>query len=124
MKITLQNAEGQKDFYLPQFIPGSATFEASTLADELQADLVPKETIERAANFVAKVYGNQFTAQEFVDGTHVWFLSLTIHSICLTIMGRLNEAITVMETVKDAKKKLMKQLEMKPERKQSSTKTS
>ncbi|PHE16430.1 hypothetical protein COF41_21500 [Bacillus toyonensis] len=124
MKITLQNVEGQKDFYLPQFIPGSATFEASTLADELQADLVPKEIIEKAANFVARVYGNQFTAQEFVDGTHVWFLSLTILSICLTIMGRLNEAITVMETVDDAKKKLMKQLEMKPKRKQSGIKTS
>lgn len=124
MKITLQNAEGQKDYYLPQFIPGSATFEASKLADELQADLVPKETIERAANFIARIYGNQFTAQEFVDGTHVWFLSLTIHSVCLTIMGRLNEAIKVMETVEDAKKKLMKQLEMKPKRKRSNTKTS
>ncbi|PFY25181.1 phage tail assembly chaperone G [Bacillus toyonensis] len=124
MKITLQNTEGQKDFYLPQFIPGSATFEASTLADELHAELVPKETIERAANFVARVYDNQFTAQEFVDGTHVWFLSLTIHSICLTIMGRLNEAIQVMETVEDAKKKLMEQLEMKPKETQSNIKTS
>ena len=109
MKITLQYAEGQKDFYLPQFIPGSATFEASTLADELHAELVPKETIERAANFVARVYGNQFTAQEFVDGTHVWFLSLTIHS---------------METVEEAKKKLMEQLEMKPKETQSNIKTS
>ncbi|WP_144508465.1 phage tail assembly chaperone G [Bacillus mycoides] len=117
MKITLQTAEGTKDYYLPQFIPGSATFEASTLADELQADLVPKETIERAADFVARVYGNLFTAQEFVDGTHVWFLTLTIHSVCLTIMGRLEEAITTMETIDDAKKKLMKQLEMKPKRK-------
>ncbi len=27
MKITLQNTEGKKDFYLPQFIPGSATFQ-------------------------------------------------------------------------------------------------
>ena len=25
MKITLQNEEGTKDYYLPQFIPGSAT---------------------------------------------------------------------------------------------------
>ncbi|MBW3492780.1 phage tail assembly chaperone G [Bacillus sp. FDAARGOS_1420] len=124
MKITLQNAEGQKDYHLPQFIPGSATFEASTFADELQADLVSKETIERAAHFIARIYGNQFTAQEFVDGTHVWFLSLTIHSVCLTIMGRLNEAIQVMETVEDAKKKLMKQLEMKPKRKRSNTRTS
>nr|WP_088328062.1 hypothetical protein [Bacillus cereus] len=124
MKVTLQNEEGTKDYYLPQFISGSATFEASTLADELQAELVPKETIERAAHFVAKVYGKQFTAQEFIDGTHVWFLSLTIHSVCLTIMGRLNEAINLMETIGDAKKKLMKQLEMKPKRKQISTKTS
>ncbi|GAB6614056.1 MULTISPECIES: phage tail assembly chaperone G [Bacillus] len=124
MKITLQNAEGQKDYFLPQFIPGSTTFEASTLADELQADLVPKETIERAAHFVSRVYGNQFTAQEFVDGTHVWFLSLTIHSICLTIMGRLNDAIKVMETIDDAKKKLMKQLEMNQKEKRSSIKTS
>ncbi|ASN72732.1 hypothetical protein 7S1_4 [uncultured Caudovirales phage] len=124
MKITLQNAEGKKDYYLPQFIPGSSTFEASTLADELQADAVPKETIERAANFVARVYGNQFTAQEFVDGTHVWVLSLTIYSICLTIMGRLNEAIKIMETVEDTKKKLMKQLEMKPKRRQSNIKKS
>ncbi|MEB8867409.1 hypothetical protein P4H17_30620, partial [Bacillus cereus] len=95
----------------------------STLADELQADLVPKETIERAANFVASVYGNQFTAQEFVDGTHVWFLSLTIHSVCLTIMGRLNDAIKVMETVEDAKKKLMAQLEMKPTEEKSNIAT-
>ncbi|ACJ82206.1 hypothetical protein ACS47_22335 [Bacillus cereus] len=124
MKITLQNEEGTKDYYLPQFIPGSATFEASTLADELQADLVPKETIERAAHFVARIYGNQFTAQEFVDGTHVWFLSLTIHSICLTIMGRLNDALKVMGTIDDAKKKLMKQLEMNPKKRNSNTKTS
>ncbi|PEO42426.1 phage tail assembly chaperone G, partial [Bacillus toyonensis] len=80
--------------------------------------------IKGAYHFVARVYGNQFTAQEFVDGTHVWFLSLTIHSICLTIMGRLNEAIQVMETVEDAKKKLMEQLEMKPKETQSSIKTS
>ncbi|WP_242302076.1 phage tail assembly chaperone G [Bacillus cereus group sp. BfR-BA-01423] len=124
MKITLQNEEGTKDYYLPQFIPGSATFEASTLADELQADLVPKDTIEKAAHFVSRIYGNQFTAQEFVDGTHVWFLSLTIHSVCLTIMGRLNEAIKVMETVDDAKKKLMEQLKMSPKKKRSNTKTS
>ncbi|PGB61178.1 phage tail assembly chaperone G [Bacillus wiedmannii] len=124
MKITLQNTEGKKDYYLPQFIPGSATFEASILADELQADAVPKETIERAANFVARVYENQFTAQEFVDGTHVWVLSLTVYSICLTIMGRLNEAIKIMETVEDTKKKLMKQLEMKPKRRQSNIKKS
>ncbi|WP_017154120.1 phage tail assembly chaperone G [Bacillus bingmayongensis] len=121
MKITLQTAEGTKDYYLPQFIQGSATFEASTLADEMQADLVPKETIEKAANFIARVYDNQFTAQEFVDGTHVWFLSLTIYSVCLAIMGRLNDAIKVMEAMDDTKKKLMKELEMKPKRKKSNT---
>ncbi|WP_459503081.1 phage tail assembly chaperone G [Bacillus sp. C1] len=121
MKITLQTAEGTKDYYLPQFIPGSATFEASTLADEMQADLVPKETIEKAAHFITRVYGNQFTAQEFVDGTHVWFLSLTIYSVCLTIMGRLEEAIKMMDTVNDSKKKLMNQLEMKPKKRKIST---
>lgn len=124
MKISLQNAEGTKEFYLPQFIPGSATFEASTLADELQVELVSKDIIEKGANFIARVYGNQFTAQEFVDGTHVWFLSLTMYSVCLTIMGRLNEAIELMETMDDAKKKLMKELEMKPKRKKANIKTS
>ena len=50
-------------------------------------------------------------------------LSLTIHSVCLTIMGRLNEAIKVMETV-DARKKVNGTTKNESEEKRSNTKTS
>ncbi|MFD0768872.1 phage tail assembly chaperone G [Bacillus sp. CGMCC 1.60114] len=120
MKITLQTPECEKDFFLPEHIPGSMTFEASRLIPELEKDFVPEDMIKKAADFVCRLYGNKFTVDEFIDGTHVWFLTITIYSVCATVLGRLEEALKMMNKVEESKKKMMEQIR-NPKRKKSAT---
>lgn len=107
MKITLHLDDGEKDFFLPEHIKGSMTFEATKLMPELEKEFVPEDTLKKVADFIARVYGNKFTAEEFIDGTHVWVLTITMYAVCTTVLGRLEEALKLMNTVEDTKKKLM-----------------
>ncbi|TKI79113.1 phage tail assembly chaperone G, partial [Bacillus mycoides] len=49
--------------------------------------------------FVVKVFGNRFTVEEFLEGVHAWFLTSTIYSICLAIVGSIAEAVAIINAI-------------------------
>lgn len=107
-KLILNLPSGKRTFFLPHFIPATEAFAASEWTEKLNADRVPFDSLKEATQFVVKVFGNRFTVEEFLDGVHAWFLTPTIYSICLAIVGSIAEAVAIINAI-DSKTKKKKQ---------------
>ncbi|EJV75794.1 phage tail assembly chaperone G, partial [Bacillus cereus] len=76
MKLTLLIKEEKKIFHLPEFIPARLIRQAPELAD------IPNnpgpEDMDKMVQYVVKVYGEQFTLDQYWDGVDARkFLSTT-----------------------------------------------
>lgn len=98
-KLILNLPSGKKVFFLPHFISATDAFIASEWTEKLSVDKVPFDSLKAATEFVVKVFGNRFTPEEFLDGIHAWFLTSTIYSICLAIVGSIAEAIAIINAI-------------------------
>ena len=88
-----------KTFFLPNFISATDAFAAAEWTEKLNAETVPFDLLKEATQFVVKVFGNRFTVEEFLDGIHAWFLTSIIYSICLAIVGRIAEAVAIINAI-------------------------
>ncbi|MED3022329.1 MULTISPECIES: phage tail assembly chaperone G [Bacillus cereus group] len=98
-KLILNLPSGKKVFFLPHFISATDAFIASEWTEKLSADKIPFDSLKAATEFVVKVFGNRFSTEEFFDGIHAWFLTSTIYSICLAIVGSIAEAIAIINAI-------------------------
>lgn len=98
--LKLRQGDGSlKAFHLPGFISGLVARKASELADKLKEDNVPFELIEQGAQFVSEVYENKFTSDEFLTGTHSQYLAVVIFAVCQSVLGKVAEAASLLESV-------------------------
>lgn len=114
-KLILNLSIGKKTFFLPNFISATDAFAAAEWTEKLNAETVPFDLLKEATQFVVKVFGNRFTVEEFLDGIHAWFLTSIIYSICLAIVGRIAEAVAIINAIdsktNSSKKETTKQKE-------------
>lgn len=114
-KLVLNLSSGKKIFFLPHFIPATDAFIASEWTEKLSADRVHFDLLKEATQFVVKVFGNRFTIEEFLEGVHAWFLTSTIYSICLAIVGSIAEAVAIINAI-DSKANSAKKRDRETER--------
>lgn len=98
-KLVLNLPSGKKTFFLPTYISSTDGFEAAEWTEKLNTENVRFDVLKEATHFVVRVFGNRFTTEEFLDGIHVWFLTSTIYAICLAIVGRIAEAVAVINAI-------------------------
>ncbi|EEL02994.1 hypothetical protein bcere0014_54330 [Bacillus cereus BDRD-ST196] len=98
-KLILNLPSGKKVFFLPHYISSTDAFNAAEWTEKLNAESVPFDSLKEATQFVVKVFGNRFTMEDFLDGVHAWFLTSTIYSICLAIVGRIAEAVAIINAI-------------------------
>lgn len=98
-KLVLNLPTGKKTFFLPTYISSTDGFEAAEWTEKLSVDNVHFDVLKEATHFVVKVFGNRFTVEEFLEGVHIWFLTSTIYAICLAIVGRIAEAVAVINAI-------------------------
>lgn len=98
-KLILNLSTGKKTFFLPNFLSATDAFAAAEWTEKLSAETVPFDLLKEATQFIVKVFGNRFTVEDFLDGIHAWFLTSTIYSICLAIVGRIAEAIAIINAI-------------------------
>ncbi|QPW48944.1 hypothetical protein G9298_14665 [Bacillus thuringiensis] len=98
-KLILNLPSGKKTFFLPSYISSTNGFEAAEWTEKLSTENVHFDVLKEAIHFVVKVFGSRFTLEEFLEGVHIWFLTSTIYAICLAIVGRIAEAVVVINAI-------------------------
>ncbi|EJR66503.1 hypothetical protein IIO_01119 [Bacillus cereus VD115] len=98
-KLVLNLSTGKKTFFLPNFISATDAFAAAEWTEKLNAETVQFDLLKEATQFVVKLFGNRFTVEDFLNGIHAWFLTSTIYSICLAIIGRIAEAVAIINAI-------------------------
>ena len=98
-KLILNLSTGKKTFFLPNFLSATDAFTAAEWTEKLSAETVSFDLLKEATQFIVKIFGNRFTVEDFLDGTHSWFLTSTIYSICLAVVGRIAEAIAIINAI-------------------------
>lgn len=98
LKLKLRQKDGKyRVYFLRNHISGLKAREAAELADSLKEDDVPWAVIEQGAQFVSEVYQEQFTADEFLDGTHSPNLAVVIFAVVQTVLGKVAQAAQLLE---------------------------
>ncbi|EOW9530508.1 phage tail assembly chaperone G [Bacillus cytotoxicus] len=98
LKLKLRQKDGKyRVYYLNNHISGLKAREAAELADSLKEDDVPFALVEQGAQFVSEVFQKQFTADEFLDGTHAPDLVIVIFAVAQTVLGKVAQAAQLLE---------------------------
>lgn len=91
----------KKEFFQPQHIKGSATLEGLSIAKKMEQkgmNMEAKDIKEVAAFIAEKLYNNQFTADELIDGTHAHNLIDTVMDQLTSVLGGESENFTKEKT--------------------------
>lgn len=91
IKLVVDFKTGEtKEFFQTPFIKGSVALEGLTIGKEMDSkgDNIEQSDIEKVASFVAKkVYNEEFTSDQLIDGLHAPKLFKEVMSQLASVLG-------------------------------------
>lgn len=104
LTITLHLNGKKKEFSTPSFITGALFRTAVEIIEDLESNDPERFYTSAQTEFVCKIFGNKFIAEEFEQGIDSRLLTRTIYATAHYVIGNIVEASNILnpETAEEA----------------------
>ncbi|MDM5320931.1 hypothetical protein QUF57_13205 [Bacillus pumilus] len=96
LTITLHLNGKEKEFSTPSFITGALFRTAVEIIEDLESNDPERFYTSAQTEFICKVFGNKFTAEEFGNGIDARLLTKTIYATAHYVIGNIVEASNIL----------------------------
>ncbi|MCP1124561.1 hypothetical protein NKR74_14820 [Bacillus sp. 3103sda1] len=96
LTLVLKINDEDKRFVSPDFISGKLFRQASDIATAFESGNGEKFELDKNSKFVCDVYGNQFTVDEFEEGTDSRKMMKTIYAVVNYVIGNIEKASALL----------------------------
>ncbi|GGN59309.1 phage tail assembly chaperone G [Oceanobacillus indicireducens] len=96
ISIELEIEGKMQRFVTPKRISGTLLKEAAMISEEINSGNVIVADLDSYMQFVCNVFGNQFTLQEFEEGSDSRDIMKTVNACTLFVMGQVSMAAEML----------------------------
>lgn len=96
ISIELEIDEEMKRFVTPRRVKGTLLKEAAMISEEIASGVSVVADLDSYFQFVCDVFGNQFTLQEFEEGSDSRDIIKTVNACALFVMGQVSIAAEML----------------------------